>query len=169
MQRRWAQNRAPPATDNQHYRGPAAKAPRGGLATRQSRKIVRSGPLRTDKTPEHQYFADGITEDLTTDLSRIGGDATGDRMFVISRKPGPCQRAGTGVTITSDVSVPARARTRPRRRHIKLPIRVLSIRRGPERTPQSSPSPSSEPSIIKLPIRVLSIRRGLERTPRITR
>jgi adenylate cyclase len=29
--------------------------------------------------PEQQYFADGITEDLTTDLSRIGG------MFVISR------------------------------------------------------------------------------------
>jgi len=35
--------------------------------------------------PEQQYFADGITEDLTTDLSRIGGDGTGDRMFVISR------------------------------------------------------------------------------------
>jgi TolB-like protein len=29
--------------------------------------------------PEQQYFADGITEDLTTDLSRISG------MFVISR------------------------------------------------------------------------------------
>jgi adenylate cyclase len=29
--------------------------------------------------PDQQYFADGITEDLTTDLSRIGG------MFVISR------------------------------------------------------------------------------------
>jgi len=28
---------------------------------------------------EQQYFADGITEDLTTDLSRISG------MFVISR------------------------------------------------------------------------------------
>jgi TolB-like protein/Flp pilus assembly protein TadD len=33
--------------------------------------------LRND--PEQQYFADGITEDLTTDLSRIAG------MFVISR------------------------------------------------------------------------------------
>ena len=33
--------------------------------------------LSTD--PEQQYFADGITEDLTTDLSRIGG------MLVISR------------------------------------------------------------------------------------
>jgi TolB-like protein/class 3 adenylate cyclase len=31
------------------------------------------------KDPEQQYFADGITEDLTTDLSRIAG------MFVISR------------------------------------------------------------------------------------
>jgi len=31
------------------------------------------------KDPDQQYFADGITEDLTTDLSRIGG------MFVISR------------------------------------------------------------------------------------
>jgi len=30
--------------------------------------------------PDQQYFADGITEDLTTDLSRIAG------MFVISRK-----------------------------------------------------------------------------------
>ena len=29
--------------------------------------------------PDQQYFADGITEDLTTDLSRIGGS------FVISR------------------------------------------------------------------------------------
>ena len=29
--------------------------------------------------PEQQYFADGITEDLTTDLSRIGGS------FVIAR------------------------------------------------------------------------------------
>jgi len=29
--------------------------------------------------PEQQYFADAITEDLTTDLSRIAG------MFVISR------------------------------------------------------------------------------------
>ena len=29
--------------------------------------------------PDQQYFADGITEDLTTDLSRIGG------MLVISR------------------------------------------------------------------------------------
>jgi TolB-like protein len=29
--------------------------------------------------PEQQYFADGITEDLTADLSRIGD------MFVISR------------------------------------------------------------------------------------
>src|SRR4029077_3742103 len=29
--------------------------------------------------PEQQYFADGITEDLTTDLSRLAG------MFVISR------------------------------------------------------------------------------------
>jgi adenylate cyclase len=24
-----------------------------------------------DSDPEHQYFADGVTEDLTTDLSRI--------------------------------------------------------------------------------------------------
>jgi TolB-like protein/Tfp pilus assembly protein PilF len=34
---------------------------------------------------EQQYFADGITEDLTTDLSRLTGMPTGDRMFVISR------------------------------------------------------------------------------------
>jgi len=33
--------------------------------------------LSTD--PEQQYFADGITEDLTTDLSRL------ENMFVISR------------------------------------------------------------------------------------
>src|SRR5262249_30354511 len=39
--------------------------------------------LSTD--PEQQYFADGITEDLTTDLPRIAGESTGDRLFVISR------------------------------------------------------------------------------------
>jgi adenylate cyclase len=35
--------------------------------------------LNLSSDPEQQYFADGITEDLTTDLSRIAG------MFVISR------------------------------------------------------------------------------------
>jgi hypothetical protein len=104
-----------PAPDNQHYRGPAAKAPRGGLATRQSRKIVRSGPLRTDKTPEHQYFADGITEDLTTDLSRIGGDQVADPGFIHSTPP-PSSDRDTAKLATAELGPSI----------IKLPIRVFA-------------------------------------------
>jgi len=53
------------------------------VAPRMSIVVLPFTNLSND--PEQQYFADGITEDLTTDLSRIGGDGTGDRMFVISR------------------------------------------------------------------------------------
>jgi adenylate cyclase len=53
------------------------------VAPRLSIVVLPFANLSND--PEQQYFADGITEDLTTDLSRIGGDAIGDRMFVISR------------------------------------------------------------------------------------
>ena len=47
------------------------------VAPRLSIVVLPFANLSND--PDQQYFADGITEDLTTDLSRIGG------MFVISR------------------------------------------------------------------------------------
>jgi adenylate cyclase len=47
------------------------------IAPRLSIVVLPFANLSSD--PEQQYFADGITEDLTTDLSRIAG------MFVISR------------------------------------------------------------------------------------
>jgi len=47
------------------------------VAPRLSIVVLPFANLSSD--PEQQYFADGITEDLTTDLSRIAG------MFVISR------------------------------------------------------------------------------------
>ena len=62
---------------------PATPLSQPVVAPRMSIVVLPFTNLSND--PEQQYFADGITEDLTTDLSRIGGDATGDRMFVISR------------------------------------------------------------------------------------
>jgi len=53
------------------------------VAPRMSIVVLPFANLSND--PEQQYFADGITEDLTTDLSRIVGDGSSDRMFVISR------------------------------------------------------------------------------------
>src|SRR5215467_4822769 len=47
------------------------------VAPRLSIVVLPFANLSND--PDQQYFADGITEDLTTDLSRIPG------MFVISR------------------------------------------------------------------------------------
>jgi TolB-like protein len=47
------------------------------VAPRLSIVVLPFANLSSD--PDQQYFADGITDDLTTDLSRIGG------MFVISR------------------------------------------------------------------------------------
>ena len=62
----------PPAVE-----APSAAAPRPGPAPRLSIVVLPFANLSND--PEQQYFADGITEDLTTDLSRIAGS------FVISR------------------------------------------------------------------------------------
>jgi adenylate cyclase len=56
---------------------PAAAAARPVIAPRLSIVVLPFANLSND--PEQQYFADGITEDLTTDLSRIEGS------FVISR------------------------------------------------------------------------------------
>ena len=60
---------------------PTASPPTGSLdakpAPRLSIVVLPFANLSND--PEQQYFADGITEDLTTDLSRIPD------MFVISR------------------------------------------------------------------------------------
>src|SRR5262245_35635672 len=54
---------------------PAISPP--AVAPRLSIVVLPFANLGND--PDQQYFADGITEDLTTDLSRIAG------MFVISR------------------------------------------------------------------------------------
>jgi adenylate cyclase len=56
---------------------PTASISRPIVAPRLSIVVLPFANLSND--PEQQYFADGITEDLTTDLSRIAG------MFVISR------------------------------------------------------------------------------------
>ena len=56
---------------------PALSAPEPAVAPRLSIVVLPFASLSTD--PEQQYFADGITEDLTTDLSRIAD------MLVISR------------------------------------------------------------------------------------
>jgi len=55
----------------------AALTPQAVVAPRLSIVVLPFANLSND--PEQQYFADGITEDLTTDLSRI------PHMFVISR------------------------------------------------------------------------------------
>jgi len=65
----WPAPRAPTAS------APVASAPQP--APRLSIVVLPFANLGND--PDQQYFADGITEDLTTDLSRISG------MFVISR------------------------------------------------------------------------------------
>jgi adenylate cyclase len=56
---------------------PATSSPQPAAAPRLSIVVLPFANLSND--PEQQYFADGITEDLTTDLSRLAG------MFVISR------------------------------------------------------------------------------------
>ena len=56
---------------------PAASTSQTAVAPRLSIVVLPFKNLSND--PEHQYFADGITEDLTTDLSRIADN------FVISR------------------------------------------------------------------------------------
>jgi adenylate cyclase len=55
----------------------AASAPQPFVAPRLSIVVLPFANLSND--PDQQYLADGVTEDLTTDLSRIAG------MFVISR------------------------------------------------------------------------------------
>jgi len=57
--------------------GPAASVTSTATAPRLSIVVLPFANLSND--PEQQYFADGITEDLTTDLSRLAG------MLVISR------------------------------------------------------------------------------------
>jgi adenylate cyclase len=56
---------------------PATPIPRPASAPRLSIVVLPFANLSND--PEQQYFADGITEDVTTDLSRVAG------MLVISR------------------------------------------------------------------------------------
>jgi TolB-like protein len=56
---------------------PSASTPQPPVAPRLSIVVLPFTNLSDDR--EQQYFADGITEDLTTDLSRI------ENMFVISR------------------------------------------------------------------------------------
>jgi adenylate cyclase len=56
---------------------PSTAIPQPAVAPRLSIVVLPFSNLSDD--PEQQYFADGITEDLTTDLSRLAG------MLVISR------------------------------------------------------------------------------------
>ena len=56
---------------------PAASVLRPAVAPRLSIVVLPFANLNNE--PEQQYFADGITEDVTTDLSRLSG------MVVISR------------------------------------------------------------------------------------
>jgi TolB-like protein len=69
---------------------PASSALRPPVAPRLSIVVLPFTNLGND--PEQQYFADGITEDLTTDLSRIS------HMFVISRNTAFTYRTKPGST-----------------------------------------------------------------------
>jgi len=64
---------SPPTAVTTHVSGPASPP----LAPRLSIVVLPFANLSND--PEQEYFADGITDDLTTDLSRISGS------FVIAR------------------------------------------------------------------------------------
>jgi TolB-like protein len=69
--------RAEVLADPQTPRAPAAPPTSQPVAPRLSIAVLPFANLSND--PDQQYLADGITEDLTTDLSRIAG------MVVISR------------------------------------------------------------------------------------
>jgi adenylate cyclase len=69
----WPATRSPPSSAV----AAASSVAQPLVAPRLSIVVLPFANLSND--PDQQYFADGITEDLTTDLSRIGG------MFVISR------------------------------------------------------------------------------------
>jgi hypothetical protein len=58
---------------------PASAAVASGAAPLDAKSIVVLPFANLSDDREQQYFGDGITEDLTTDLSRLAG------MFVISR------------------------------------------------------------------------------------
>jgi TolB-like protein len=60
---------------------PRTVAPRSPRAPRLSIVVLPFANVSND--PEQEYFADGITGDLTSDLSRISGS------FVIARTPTP--------------------------------------------------------------------------------
>src|SRR5262249_52034536 len=66
------ENAKPPSIER-----PAASISQPHVAPRLSIVVLTLTDLSAD--PEQQYFADGITDDLTTDLSRIAG------IFVIAR------------------------------------------------------------------------------------
>ena len=69
----WPATRSPPSSAV----AAASSVAQPLVAPRLSIVVLPFANLSND--PDQQYFADGITEDLTTDLSRIGG------IFVISR------------------------------------------------------------------------------------
>ena len=75
-----AEPAAPPPAPSGRGVGVPAAAPRMSIV------VLPFANLSNDR--EQQYFADGITEDLTTDLSRIAG------MFVISCNTALTYRAG---------------------------------------------------------------------------
>jgi len=75
----WPATRSPP-TQTVAAAPTAASIAQPLVAPRLSIVVLPFTNLSND--PDQQYFADGVTDDLTTDLSRI------DDMFVISRKTG---------------------------------------------------------------------------------
>src|ERR1700687_2693324 len=71
----WPHSASPPITANPQT--PAIASPAAKPAPRLSIVVLPFANLSND--PEQEYFADGITDDLTTDLSHISGS------FVIAR------------------------------------------------------------------------------------
>jgi adenylate cyclase len=75
---------------------PAAAVPRGGLGPLPRLSIVVLPFTSLSSDLEQDYFADGITEDLTTDLSRIAGSFVIARStaFVYKAKPVDAKQVG---------------------------------------------------------------------------
>ena len=70
---------APTAAERQSSTAPAARATKFQTASTARLSIVVLPFANLSKDPEQEYFADAVTEDLTTDLSRISDS------FVIAR------------------------------------------------------------------------------------
>ena len=78
---------------------PAAPISQPAVAPRLSMVVLPFANLSSD--PEQQYFADGITEDLTTDLSRIEGSLVISRntAFTYRGKPVNAKQIGRELSV----------------------------------------------------------------------